>query len=472
MKLIPSLAYAGCLLAGTVLAQSPVTVTLSQGAPGAVIPADFIGLSFGMKTLLPDGAGAHFFSATNTPLITLFQNLGIKHLRMGGTTVESPPTVAVPGNPDIDNLFAFVQAAHVNKVIYSLRLLETDAAQHYAETDAAIAKYIWTHYRPYLDCFSIGNEPDRQNIYKQDVSITNFATYHSKWRQFASAIADAVPEAKFGGPDAGSGNVSWTTRFATAEKNAGLISVVTEHFYVGGAGRGVAARQGIDAMLSPDWLAANEKLYNKMAAPVLADGLPYRFTEANDHYSGGVPGASDTFAGALWALDFLHWWAAHDASGVNFHNTQWVANDVITPDPNHRLMVNPKGYGFKAFDLGGHGSIESVAIANPDGINLTAYAVRGAGEHFVTLINKEHCSGARAAKVTLAAPGGAKRAEVIFLTAPGGDAAANTGVTLGGAAINADSPWVGKWKPLPASHGEYAVKVPATSAAIVRIPVQ
>ena len=74
-------------------------------------------------------------------------------------------------------------------------------------------------------------------------------------------------------------------------------------------------------------------------------------------------------------------------------------------------MVNPKGYGLKAFDLGGHGSIEPVTISNPDGINLTAYAVRGASEHFVTLINKEHGAGAREANVTIAAPGAAERAD-------------------------------------------------------------
>ena len=473
MKLIPSLLYAGCLVTGTALAQSPVTVTIGSGTPGAAIPTDFIGLSFGMKTLLPDGAGGHFFSATNKPLVTLFQNLGIAHLRMGGTTVESPPTVAIPGNADIDNLFAFVQAAQVKKVIYSLRLLETDNAQHYAETNAAIAKYIWSKYQPYLDCFAIGNEPDRRAVYSQDPTITNFVTYRNKWRQFATAITDAVPEAKFGGPDAGSGNVSWTTRFARAEKNAGILRVVTEHFYVGGAGKDVAAQQGIDAMLSPGWIAANQKLYDKMATPVLADGLPYRFTEANDHYSGGVPGASDTYAGALWALDFLHWWAAHEARGVNFHNTQWVVNDVITPDANRRLTINPKGFGIKAFDLGGHGSTEPVTISNSEGINLTAYAVRGAGEHFVTLINKEHGADAREAKVTVAAPGAAKGATVMFLTAPDGDAAAKTGVTLGGASINADGPWLGKWKPLPAGKpGQYAVKVPAASAAIVRVPAQ
>jgi hypothetical protein len=224
-------------------------------------------------------------------------------------------------------------------------------------------------------------------------------------------------------------------------------------------------------MLSSSWVTANARLYTKMAAPVLADGFAYRFTEANDHYSGGVPGASDTFAGALWALDFLHWWAAHGTVGVNFHNTQWVVNDVITLDSNRRLMVNPKGYGLKAFDLGGHGSPETVTVSNPDGINLTAYAVRGAGDHFVTLINKEHGSSAREANVTLTLPGSAERAAVISLTAPDGDAAAKTGVTLGGGSISAGGPWLGKWQPLPAGQpGQYTVKVPATSAAIVRVP--
>jgi hypothetical protein len=133
-------------------------------------------------------------------------------------------------------------------------------------------------------------------------------------------------------------------------------------------------------------------------------------------------------------------------------------------------MANPKGYGIKAFDLGGHGSIQPVTISELNGINLTAYAVRCAGEHFVTLINKEHGSGAREANVSVVVPGSAGRAIAIFLTAPEGDAAAKTGVMLGGASINADGPWLGKWTTLVAGHAsQYLVKVPAASAAIVRI---
>src|SRR6266568_1295616 len=102
MRLCYSLICIGCLMAGTALSQSPVRVTIDARAqsPEAAIPSDFIGLSFGMKTLLSREAGGHFFSPTNKPLITLFQNLGISHLRVGGTSVESPPSTPIPGETE------------------------------------------------------------------------------------------------------------------------------------------------------------------------------------------------------------------------------------------------------------------------------------------------------------------------------------------------------------------------------------
>ncbi len=464
---------AGWLLACATRGQSPVTVTIGPGPIGTEMPPNFIGMSFGSKTLPPDRTGGHFFSPTNKALITLLQNIGIKHLRVGGTSVESPPSTPIPDEADIDSFFALVKAARVQKVIYSFRLLEAGTNLNYAATNAALAKYIWQKYRPYLDCFAIGNEPDRRNIYEQDQTITNFDSYLSKWRRFAKAITNAVPEATFAGPDGGSANVFWTTNFAHAEKGSGIVRLIAEHFYPGGGGRNLPPARSVADMLSPGWLARNQALYDKMAVPVLADGFPYRFTEANDHFQGGTPDASNTFAGALWALDFLHWWAAHRARGVNFHNTQWVVNDVITPDANGRLGANPKAYGIKAFELGSHGRTETVAISNPDGLNLTAYGVRGAGDHFITVINKEHGSGARAADVTLAAPDLVISAAAVFLAPPEGNPMAKTGVTLGGAAINGTEPWLGKWEPLELSQPRQCrLKVPAVSAAVVKITLQ
>ena len=117
----------------------------------------------------------------------------------------------IPDTKDIDNLFLFARAAGIPKLIYSFRLLETNSSLNYAATNAAIAKYIWTHYRAALDCFAIGNEPDKKDVFAHDFAITNFSSYLQKWRAFAAAITNAVPEAKFCGPDATSGASPWTT---------------------------------------------------------------------------------------------------------------------------------------------------------------------------------------------------------------------------------------------------------------------
>ncbi len=70
------------------------------------------------------------------------------------------------------------------------------------------------------------------------------------------------------------------------------------------------------------WLYRNDYL------PIRKLGIQYRLTESND-YLGGVPGGSNSFASALWALDYMHWWAEHGASGVNFHNNQWIYTHTL-----------------------------------------------------------------------------------------------------------------------------------------------
>ena len=60
-------------------------------------------------------------------------------------------------------------------------------------------------------------------------------------------------------------------------------------------------------------------------------------------------------------------------------------------------------------------------------------------------------------------------AELLRLTAPGGDVAAKTGVTLGGAAITDDARWRGCWEKLAAPDGCISVELPAASAALVRL---
>jgi hypothetical protein len=238
-------------------------------------------------------------------------------------------------------------------------------------------------------------------------------------------------------------------------------------------------------MLSSEWVTGSEIgiqpagttytpypwLRRHALAPAAEAGLPCRLTESND-YLGGVPGASNAFASALWALDYLHWWAAHGAAGVNFHNKQWLYTATVVPAPGvpGGYAVTPKGYAIKAFTLGSVGQVRPVAIKNPGGLNLTAYAVGAAGEDCVTVINKTHGAGAASAAVTIVPDGPRWRsAEVMTLAGREPGDATGTDATLGGAAITGGTPWNGRWAALPTGPGRgITLTVEATTAAVVR----
>jgi hypothetical protein len=461
MKMISSLFLAGLLLAGTALAQSPVTLTIDTRLPGYTIPDDFSGVSIftGTQVLNHRGTPGNLFSAKNTQLITLFKNAGLNHLRLGATGSPDSDSQNL-SHADIDSLFAFAKATDI-KIIYSL---------HYADGVAA-AKYVWDNYRAHLDCFAFDNEPDSRLNENAGKAATDHRNYFDSWKDFAKSVTDAVPGAKFAGPDAAGRTL--VARFVEAEKDSGCLALVTQHTYVGGNSRkrGIDAPHAADSMLSKDWVTDKyPQLYRTVLKPVAKQGLPFRITELDDHVH-GVTNASDAFVSALWALDVMHWWAAHGAAGIDFQNTAWLPTDTFRPDAAGNYQVNPKACGIRAFDLGGHGRVEPVTSANPDELNLTAYAVANGSNLFVTIINKEHGPGARAAAVTIAPDGILPaNAAAMFLTAPDGNLQAIHGVTLGGAPITNDAPWVGKWTALNSkTNGQCTVTVPPASAAVVKL---
>jgi len=497
----------------------PIVVAVDTSSKGHRIPDDFSGLSFEVGPLVAGNAGVngYMFNPTNSQLITLFRNIGIKNLRMGGGSVDQriPVGSGSDGYAGIDNLFAFAMAANT-KVLYSFRLLNlsTSPIPNLMAEEADIAHYIWNHYQSSLSSFAIGNEPDWKSyhtfeghprdplIYETIAGVpgTAYPSFKANWENFANAIRGLVPEAKFSGPETGdyststytpdpASGVSWTQRFAEDEADSGMMANITQHLYVGGSPKTTTAEQAIRNMLSPEWVNGTDVgsqpagsgttvttytpypwFYKQNIAPVLKTGLPYRMTEANDYLT-GVPGASDAFASALWALDYMHWWAAHQAAGVNFHNKQWLYTDTIVRDQLGNYQTSPKGYGIKAFNLGSNGFVFPVEIANPNGVNLTAYAVGEGHNLYVTVINKTHGAEATDASVTIAPSGfTAKEASYMVLTSGKPGDASMMSATLGGEAITNSEEWSGKWTKLDVrTDGGAIVTVQAATATIIRI---
>lgn len=479
----------GACLASALVAHAQANVSVTIGSqPGRSIPADFAGLSFESSNLNPDKQGQHLFSPDNQPLIDLFRAIGIKNLRVGGGTADGPE-FKVPGPADIDQLFGFAKAAN-SKVIYTLRLLNGDVQQ-----DAELAKYIEQHYAAQLVCLEIGNEPDWHSFHtspghERDPHIvetapempgTAYQSYLADWRRFAGAIVAAAPDARFTGPDTGSDypvpgtkntdfdGQSWTQRFAHDEKASGRLVFVTPHDYPGQSASGVSVETAVNSMLSQAWVKGRyEVFFQHVLAPVAKEGMTYRMTEAND-YTGGVDGASNAFASALWALDYLHWHAAHGAAGVNFHNKSWIFTDTVYRAMDGTFHFNPKAYAFEAFDIGTQGRVLPVSVTSSDQINITAYAVKGEDAVYVTLINKEHGENARSASVNIGAERLHGEAEGMSLEAPAGNATAHDGITFGGAPITM-SGWKGQWKTLgKCKNGVANVEVPPTSALVVKL---
>jgi hypothetical protein len=498
-------------------APCPVRITVDAGPLGPVIPGDFAGLSFERGPLGPGDAGVsgNLFNPANTSLVTLFRNMGLGSLRIGGGSVDQliPAGTGSDGFTGIDNLFAFAAAVGV-KVVYSLRLLSPSAQPvgDLAAIHAKAAGYIWGRYRENVASFAIGNEPDWHSyhtypghpldpaIFEQvpGVAGSAYPSYLAQWRSLADAVTGAAPAAPLSGPDTGAfttatyspapdGGMSWTERLARDERQSGRLAHVTQHCYVGGAPGSTSAEQAISNMLSPEWVTGTAIgsqpaattytpypwLHANVLAPASAVGLPCRLTESND-YLVGVPGASNAFASALWALDHLHWWAANGAAGVNFHNKQWLYTDTIVPNPatpGQGYAITPKGYGIKTFTLGSAGQVKPIQVQNPHGLNLTAYCVGGTGADYVTVINKAHGADAADATVTIVPASKAVQAAEVITLAGGqpGDARGDT-VTLGGAPITGESPWTGRWSTLASAGTGISLTVGATSAVIVKVP--
>ena len=474
MPKISALAWlvALCLCAGRLPAQSPVVLDVETNDAGRLIPPDFCGLSYELKLVLTNSTtGKYYFSRHNRTLINTFETLGIQHLRVGGNTAERA-SVPIPDDADIDSLFGFVRAARL-KAIYTVRMESNSPANA-----AAVAKYVMDKYKPWVSCLTVGNEPDKP---------WKYPVWLEKWRKFTGAILESAPDAKFCGPSATQAAVEWSKLFAGDEGGWEHLAYLTQHYYPMRNGDGVtnAARSaaGRQKLLSPEMYPLYQKFYDVFGPATKAKGIGYRLEESNSYSHGGAEGVSDTFTASLWIVDYLYWWAWHDAWGINFHTGEKVMRGLPGPDrPNvytaftmttNGVTVLPTGYGMKLFNLGSQGRlVPATVVSNEDNVNLAAYATLGAHQTLcITILNKEYGPAGRSATVTLHAGMPSARASVIYMTAPQGDITSIHGITIGGAGIKENGAWHGKWTRLSAAgkDGSITVTVPAATGAVIKL---
>ncbi|WP_158850528.1 hypothetical protein [Algibacter sp. L1A34] len=502
-KLINYISICSVLLSFIVNAQTdPVTISVSTGNPGHVISPTSIGLSYEIELLQPKKGELAYFRPDNKPLIAMLKTLGIKSLRLGGNTLDYNKNPG-PTEDQLANTFEFARAAGV-KVIYSFRLKdnfnnEKDPfrqdglvkiedpiiAKYNIDYAAQAAKFIGAEYADVLDSFSLGNEP----YFYEEWDI-----YSAKWRGIHDAIVAVYPEATFCGPDQNPNPVELAQNMVREFGNIpGPLVKLGRHSYPFGCSyenpqraKGVALipRDGVESrerMLSHLAYKKYETIYENLATAIEGTEIKYRLTESNSYYMSGLKGVSDSYASALWGLDYLYWWAAHKSEGINFHTGDDTSGApgcqyavFITGDNGYK--VKPLAYGMKLFDLGGQGKM--LPVDNPS-TDIAVYATLDDKMTSITIINKEHGDEAKEqiVQIKLDTKVKAKTAKIIFLRGKNNDISGGSDdVTIGGERINEDGSWDKKWTRLckigMVKDDVIEIKMLPASAAVIKIAIR
>jgi len=437
-----------------------IKIEINTGQVITKIPEDFVG--FGYETSA--AAQPEFFSAKNARMIRLYGNLGRQGLiRIGGNVSDHTKFVAngtaaakterevtIINQTSLTELGEFARATGW-KVMWGLNLgtgSKEEAVEEALAVDAALGGQ--------LQSFEIGNEVDLMRKYTRD-----FDAYHADYLAYKSAIRARLPKAAFSGPDSAS-SLPFVEKFVVAE--SADMKLATHHYYRSGArnpnatiGYLLAKDEAFDARLSA---------LQKLAAD---HHLDYRINEVNSFSGGGKDGVSNTFASALWCLDYMFNLAAHGCSGINIetdiNQLGFISHySPIVHDVNGICSARPEYYGMLAFAMAGHGQLVKTSI-DKTSTGLDIYATKqNDGSIYLIAINKNDMN----VTIELASPVGARNAEVHRLTGPSLDA--REGVTFASSTVAEDGSWqAGKPEGAKVMEGHLTFNLPRATAAVVRI---
>src|SRR5271166_4840463 len=451
----------------TATSSQRVTVYLDPRHVMGIVPAEFTGLGFEASAVARSG----FLSAENTAYIQYAKTLGAGGvIRIGGNVSDfthwSPngqpaplPKATVLNERCIRELGEFLRALRW-RLIWGLNL-----GSGTPEEAAAEARSVASAVGDLLLAFEIGNEPDLFAHSEHRNPGWGYAEWYQQYVQFRSAVESKLPNAPFAGPDVANAT-DWVARFAAAEDTR--VKLLTHHYYAEGPPD--IPRSTIDNLLKTD--PKLTPILSQMQEASKACKAPYRICEVNSCFGGGKPGVSDTFASALWGLDFMLTLCAADSVGVNLETSInqlgfLSSYSPIWEDGRGNYSARPLYYGMLAFQEAAQG--QRIAADYAAGkMNVKAYAFIGK-DHLLraALINKEPSTDV---EVRLISPEKFTHVSAMRLRAPSLES--KSGVTLGDTEVLASGTWAPERPERLTVRGlECIVHLPRASAAIVRLQI-
>ena len=437
----------------------PISPRLTGEAP-VHVPGNFIGLGYEMSSVATPG----LLSAANHSYAALVDGLGPAGVIRAGGIVADYTRYEPDGKASWDRKNTVITRAELEQfagflektgwqAIWSVNFAQGNLAEGAAEAQA-VQKILGSR----LLALELGNEVE--NYLRGEKPFRkppyDYETYRTEYREWHAAIAKAVPTVPFAAPDTAS-SVEWVEHMAKDAK--GDVQLLTTHYY-----RENQKRGSVELLLHPD--PRLKDVLVRLREASRKSGIPWRMCETNSFSGGGLSGVSDSFVGTLWTLDFMLLLAAYGCAGVNIetgvNQLGFISSySPIVDDGSSAARPGASYYGMLAFAAAAKDCTEILPMDfDAQGINLTAYALGGNGKpRAVVAVNRDRAQDAHLSLWAL----GLREGDALRLSAP--SAESTSGITFGGAAVDAEGHWKAARRE---TLRDGLLTVPRMSAAVVR----
>jgi hypothetical protein len=387
----------------------------------------------------------HF--AGDGDFVEMLRSLGPGVLRFGGASADTrvawtDAATPVPAWASIAIGPSDLRA--LRKLVSRVRwhVLLTIGLAHY-DPDAAAreVRAAKTALGGWLAGIEIGNEPDAYARHGLRPRRWTFSGYEAEVAAYRSSIAGLSPGVPLLGPDSSGLETfeRWGPRAAVAER----FALLTGHHYPLSCHE--RPTPNVARLLDPGVRRLEDRSLRDYASVSRTSGIPFRLDEANTVSCGGRNGVSNTFASALWAVDFIARAMASGIAGVNLQGNPGNCrgySPVCAATPRllaaGALGAQPEWYGLLlAKALIGARPVRS--RARPSRPNADVIAFLAPHRRLQVLIVDDEPRGTGPLSVHLRVGSRFGEASVLPLTAqsPG----ATTGVRLGGSAVAPTGSW-------------------------------
>jgi hypothetical protein len=464
---------ASALAAGARARPIPVSVSFDVSHPGAVVPQDFLGLSFEMSAL-PQIATY----AESGDMVTLLRSLGTGVLRFGGVSADTRVAWTDEATPRPAWASRVLEAGDLRGIARLAArsgwpILLTIGLTHFepaaAAREAAAAK---AALGTSLEAIELGNEPNGYALHGFRSEPWTFVQYEAEIAAYRGAIEAAAPGIPVAGPDV-SGSGAFET-WGLGEVVNERPTLLTGHHYPLGCEE--LPPPTVTRLLSARVQRREGSSLARYMAISRASEIPFRLDETNTVSCGGVAGISNAFASALWAVGYLTQAMSMGTSGINVQGNPSNCNGytpLCAPTPEAlatgALGAQPEWYALlllKAL-VGDRPLQTSTSSRGRPNVQVTALLGADGTLHFVVV--DDDPPGARRLAVRVRVGGGFGGASILSLTAP--SPTSLSGVRLAGRAVSADGSW-GQPARLPRAanrRGTITVTVRPSSAVLLAV---